>query len=68
MNTNRQVEPNRINAGELVIWCLAGALASLRDSLWDEGFHEAADVVADLSYRCDRYVEEVRPWRSASSD
>lgn len=68
MNTNSRNDSTRINAGDLVVWCLAGALASLRDSLWDEGFHEAADVVADLSYRCDRYVEEVRPWRSASSD
>lgn len=63
MSTNGSSRTPHINAGDLVIWCLGGALASLRDSLWDEGFRDAAEVLADLSHRCDRYVEEVQQWR-----
>ena len=63
MSTNRRSGPTHINAGDLVIWCIAGALASVRDSLWDEGFCDAANFLADLSQRCDKYVEEVRPWQ-----
>ena len=44
--------------GEAVIVVLANALTSLRDGLWRDGLAEAADVVADLTHRCDRYLEE----------
>ena len=45
--------------GDLVITLLAGTLAGLRDRLEADGFDEAADLVAELTGRCDRYVEEV---------
>ncbi len=45
--------------GDLVIVLLAGTLASLRDRLQADGFEQASELVADLTIRCDRYVEEV---------
>jgi hypothetical protein len=45
--------------GDLVIVLLAGTLAGLRDRLQTDGFDNASDLVADLTRRCDRYVEEV---------
>lgn len=45
--------------GDLVITLLAGTLSGLRDRLEADGFVEAADPVAELTGRCDRYVEEV---------
>ena len=53
-NTDRESP----DLGDLVIVLLAGTLARLRDRLWNDGFHDAADVVADLAYRCDRYSED----------
>lgn len=44
--------------GDFVIVLLAGTLAELRDRLWDDGFHAAADVVSDLTCRCERYIED----------
>jgi len=51
-----QVEPD---LGDLVIVLLAGTLAGLRDRLQADGFDKASELVADLTARCDRYVEEV---------
>ena len=45
--------------GDLVIVLLAGTLAGLRDRLQADGFEKASKLVADLTSRCDRYVEEV---------
>jgi hypothetical protein len=45
--------------GDLVIVLLAGTLAGLRDRLEADGFATASELVADLTSRCDRYVEEV---------
>ena len=45
--------------GDLVIVLLAGPLAGLRDRLEADGFAHASHLVADLTSRCDRYVEEV---------
>lgn len=44
--------------GDLVVVLLAGTLSGLRDRLWDDGFQKAADLVADLVIRCDRYIEK----------
>ncbi|MDQ4144889.1 MAG: hypothetical protein M3198_14350 [Actinomycetota bacterium] len=45
--------------GDLVIVLLAGTLAGLRDRLNADGFPKAASLVAELTRRCDEYVEEV---------
>lgn len=45
--------------GDLVIVLLAGTLAGLRDRLEADGFEQASELVADLTSRCDRYVEDV---------
>lgn len=54
-----QVRRQKADLGELVVVLLSGSLAGLRDRLWDDGFHEAADLVADLSFRCDQFLETV---------
>ena len=51
-------ETKSLDLGEVVIVVLADTLVRLRDGLWRDGFAEAADVVADLTRRCDRYLEE----------
>lgn len=58
MDAEAVSETRSPDLGEVVITVLADALASLRDSLWRDGSAEAADVVADLTHRCDRYLEE----------
>lgn len=58
MNVEEVRETRAVDLGEVVIGVLAEALASLRDRLWRDGFAEAADVIADLTHRCDRYFEE----------
>ncbi len=45
--------------GDLVIVLLASTLAGLRDRLGDDGFSAASDFVAELTERCDSYLEEV---------
>lgn len=45
--------------GDLVIVLLAGTLAGLRDRLTQDGFEQTSDLVADLTERCDTYLEEV---------
>ena len=45
--------------GDLVIVLLAGTLAGLRDRLDSDGFGKASEFVAELTDRCDRYVEGV---------
>ena len=45
--------------GDLVIVLLAGTLAGLRDRLEDDGFAPASALVAELTERCDGYLQEV---------
>ena len=45
--------------GDLVIVLLAGTLAGLRDRLEADGFAPASELVAELTERCDDYLEEV---------
>lgn len=45
--------------GDLVVLLLAGTLAGLRDRLAADGFEQASELVAELTERCDSYVEEV---------
>ncbi|MBA2312953.1 MAG: hypothetical protein H0V97_09175 [Actinobacteria bacterium] len=45
--------------GDLVIVLLASTLAGLRDRLEDDGFSDASVLVAELTDRCDTYLEEV---------
>ena len=45
--------------GDLVIVLLASTLAGLRDRLSDDGFGSASKFVAELTERCDSYLEEV---------
>jgi hypothetical protein len=45
--------------GDLVIVLLAGTLSGLRDRLEDDGFSGASVFVAELTKRCDSYLEEV---------
>lgn len=47
--------------GDLVIVLLAGTLAGLRDRLDDDGFAPASELVAELTERCDSYLQEVGP-------
>jgi hypothetical protein len=45
--------------GDLVVVLLAGTLAGLRARLAEDGFEDAAELVATLTTRCDEYLEEV---------
>lgn len=45
--------------GDLVIVLLASTLAGLRDRLAADGFPEASELAAQLTERCDRFIEEV---------
>ena len=45
--------------GDLVILLLASTLAGLRDRLEDDGFSQASEFVAELTNRCDGYLEGV---------
>ena len=45
--------------GDLVIVLLASTLAGLRDRLDGDGFTQASELVAELTNRCDGYLEEV---------
>ena len=45
--------------GDLVIVLLASTLSGLRDRLADDGFTEASELVAELTDRCDVYLEEM---------
>lgn len=58
MSLNEVKEVESTDLGDLVIVLLAGTLADLRDRLWNDGFCTAADVVADLTLRCERYLED----------
>lgn len=42
--------------GDLIVVLLAGSLAGLRDRLHLDGFHEAADLMADLVEAADDYL------------
>ena len=48
-----------LDLGDLVIVLLAGTLAGLRDRLEDDGFAPASLLVAELTARCDTYLQEV---------
>ena len=52
-------EGSRPDLGDLVIVLLASTLASLRDRLSEDGFDRASGLVAELTERCDAYIEEV---------
>ena len=45
--------------GNLVIVLLASTLAGLRDRLTADGFDRASELAAELTRRCDTYLEEV---------
>ena len=45
--------------GDLVIVLLASTLAGLRDRLEGDGFSNASELVAELTERCDGYLEKV---------
>lgn len=45
--------------GVLVIVLLASTLAGLKDRLDDDGFPSASEFVAELTERCDIYLEEL---------
>ena len=45
--------------GDLVIVLLGSTLAGLRDRLAEDNFAKASELVADLTERCDTYLEEV---------
>lgn len=47
--------------GDLVIVLLASTLTGLRDRLRADGFWNASGLVAELTERCDSYLEEVGP-------
>lgn len=50
---------NEPDLGDLVILLLASTLAGLRDRLTADNFSEASELVADLTERCDTYLEEI---------
>jgi hypothetical protein len=45
--------------GDLVVVLLAGTLAGLRDRLAADGLERASELVAELTERCDSYIEDV---------
>jgi hypothetical protein len=45
--------------GDLVIMLLASTLAGLSDRLGGDGFTKASAFVAELTQRCDTYLEEL---------
>lgn len=45
--------------GDLVIVLLASTLTGLRDRLEADGFDNASGFVAELTDRCDSYLEDV---------
>lgn len=45
--------------GDLVVVLLAATLAGLRDRLAADGFERASMLAAELTARCDEYLEEV---------
>ena len=45
--------------GDILVLLLAGTLAGLRDRLSDDGFADAAELVADLVEIADEYVTAV---------
>jgi hypothetical protein len=47
------------NLGDLVIVLLATTLAGLRDRLAEDGFIRASELAAELTERCDAFIEEV---------
>lgn len=44
---------------DLVIVLLASTLAGLRDRLADDDFDRASELAAELTERCDAYLEEI---------
>ena len=55
---NEGAEVATRDVGDCVIAVLADTLSDLQDRLWADGFQTAADVVADLAYRCDRHLSD----------
>ncbi len=45
--------------GDLIVVLLAGTLAGLRDRLVEDGFEEAAELVADLVDVTDDYLSRI---------
>ena len=52
-------ETSSADLGDLVIVLLASTLSGLRDRLADDGFERASELVAELTERCEVYIEEV---------
>jgi hypothetical protein len=52
-------EMTTTDLGDLVIVLLASTLAGLRDRLADDGFPKASELAAELTERCDCYIEEL---------
>jgi hypothetical protein len=52
-------DPCPPDLGLLVVVLLAGTLAGLRDRLVDDGFDDAAELVADLTEMADDYLTKV---------
>ncbi len=52
-------EPAPVDLGNLVVVLLASTLAGLRDRLADDGFDRASELAAELTERCDTYLEEL---------
>ena len=57
LNSADADHPDEVDS--LMMFLLASTLSDLRDRLWDEGSEMAADLIADLVNRCDRYMDEV---------
>lgn len=55
---NEGTEVEAGDVGDCVVAVLADTLSDLRDRLLADGFRTAADVVADLAYRCDRHLSD----------
>ncbi|HET7481655.1 MAG TPA: hypothetical protein VFK89_02215 [Actinomycetota bacterium] len=47
---------SRADLGDLIVLLLAGTLAGLRDRLAEDGFADAADLVADMVEIADCYL------------
>jgi hypothetical protein len=55
----REALVREADLGDILVLLLAGTLAGLRDRLSDDGFADAAELVADLVDIADEYVTGV---------
>lgn len=59
MKATDHMRPTPPDLGDLIVVLLASTLAGLRDRLFDDGFEDAAGLVADLVEIADGYLTQL---------